>query len=530
MRIATGERVGDHLEALGEACGQPVHRDAEQLEVASECTCGHAESHPPRESGCEPRDLLGHEGRGSERQEQGRGSCPPRVHHIEAEAGELEWVREVAGEAAVVLTRHHAVEAMRDRGARLTAQLVDDPGRVEALVGVEPERNRTGREGRSDVRIRATRRVHEGERLAHVEPAVDSTPGGPVEVGVLIPPEWLGAGYEAALAQVRAVDPRISVIAEPYAESHELRSARGTPGIPSERLGELRAQAPALTDAQLAALGRVQVVLAIDLPFDVATLAPRLRWVQAVGAGTAQLQTAGLGDAGIRLTSAAGVNAVGIAEFVIGRLLGHWKHVDALADAQRRHAWEPVYGRQLSGSTIGLIGLGEINAAVASRLQAFGVSIVATRRSATPGATAPGIDALYPPTELHQMLAGCDAVVAAVPETPETIGVMDGAAFAAMQPGAFFCNVGRGSFVDEPALIAALTSGHLGGAALDVASVEPLPADDPLWDAPNLVLSPHSAASPGAMFVNLFDRFADNLQRYLAGDALHHEVDVDRGY
>jgi phosphoglycerate dehydrogenase-like enzyme len=128
------------------------------------------------------------------------------------------------------------------------------------------------------------------------------------------------------------------------------------------------------------------------------------------------------------------------------------------------------------------------------------------------------------------MLEQCDAVIAAVPETPETTGLMDRDAFAAMKPGAFFCNVGRGSLVDEAALLDALQRGHLAAAALDVASVEPLPADHPLWDAPNLYLSPHSASSPAALFANLHDLFRDNLGRYLSGDALTNEVDMSRGY
>jgi len=121
-------------------------------------------------------------------------------------------------------------------------------------------------------------------------------------------------------------------------------------------------------------------------------------------------------------------------------------------------------------------------------------------------------------------------VVAAVPETPETTGVMDGAAFASMRPGSFFCNVGRGSFVDEAALIEALRSGQLRGAAIDVASREPLPADNPLWDAPNLYVSPHSAAAPAALFANLHLLFRDNLQRFLEGGTLRNEVDLARGY
>jgi len=317
----------------------------------------------------------------------------------------------------------------------------------------------------------------------------------------------------------------VRVIAETYQESHELRSARGKPGA-----ADLRDHTPDLTDAQRDAFAQVHVVVAIDLPFDVASHAPNLRWVQSVGAGTGQLQSAGLADAGIRLTSSAGANAVGIAEFVFGRILQHWKHFKALDEAQGRHEWAPAYGHQLSGRTLGLLGLGAINSAVAARAQAFGMRVAATRRSATPGSTAPGIDELFPPSELHTMLGRCDVVVAAVPETPETTGMMDAAAFAAMHPGALFCNVGRGSLVDENALIDALERGHLGAAALDVASVEPLPPDHPLWEAPNLYLSPHTAASPAALFQNLHVLFRENLARYLRDEPLQNEVDLARGY
>lgn len=351
--------------------------------------------------------------------------------------------------------------------------------------------------------------------------------GEPITVGVLYPTTWYrdDDGFEKALARIQSVDPRVVVVVEEYTEDHELRTARG-----KAKPDAHRDQAPALTDAQRDAFAAVDVVVAIDLPFDVATHAPNLRWVQCVGAGTAQLQSAGLGDAGIRLTSGAGVNAIAIAEFAVGRVLQHWKRFREFDELQAAHDWGSMFGRQLAGATIGLIGLGNINTAVAARLQAFGVRVVATRRSATPGATAPDIDALYPTTELHAMLAECDALIAAVPETAATDGLMDRAAFAAMKPGAFFVNVGRGSLVDEDALIDALNSGHLAAAALDVASIEPLPADHPLWDAPNLYLSPHASSAPDALFVNLTELFCDNLARYLAGDPLLNEVDVTLGY
>jgi phosphoglycerate dehydrogenase-like enzyme len=252
--------------------------------------------------------------------------------------------------------------------------------------------------------------------------------------------------------------------------------------------------------------------------------------VQAVGAGTGQLQSAGLAEHGIRLTTAAGANAVAIAEFALARVLQVWKRFREIDEAQAVRHWEPLYGEQLAGATLGLLGLGAINSAVAARARALGLRVLATRRSATPGATAPNVDALFPPSELHAMLARCDAVVAAVPETAETTGLFDAAAFAAMPPGSCFCNVGRGSLVDEAALIDALRRGHLRAAALDVAREEPLPPDDPLWDAPNLYVSPHSAAAPAALFANLHELFEDNLARYLAGEPLRNEVDVRRGY
>ena len=352
------------------------------------------------------------------------------------------------------------------------------------------------------------------------------TDPGPVVVGVLYPPEWYrdDAGFAREIDELRA-DPRLEVLVETYVEPHDLRSARGMPGATA-----LRGRAPALSAAQRAALVRVEVALAIDVPFDVATVAPRLRWVQAVGVGTGQLQSAGLAEAGIRLTSAAGTSGVSIAEFVFARLLQEAKALRRIEAAQISHRWEPAFGTQLAGTTLGLIGLGAINAAVAARAKAFEMRVLATRRSAIAGAIAPNVDELYPPGELHAMLGRCDAVVAAVPETPETIGLMNADAFAAMRPGSLFCNVGRGSLVDEEALIGALAHGQLRAAALDVASVEPLPPDDGLWDTPTLYVSPHCSASPQALFVSLHHLFRDNLERYLTGAPLRNEVDLARGY
>lgn len=349
----------------------------------------------------------------------------------------------------------------------------------------------------------------------------------PVTIGIMYPAAWEvrpRAELDADLELLRAVAPGTEIVDVRYVDPDDLRVRRSAdPGA------DLRTEAPALTEEQRAAFASVDVVLAQDLPFDVARVAPNLRWVQGMGAGVGQLVSAGLGEAGIRLTTAAGNNAVSISEFVLGRILGHWKHARELDAKQAAHEWAALYGRELAGATVGVLGLGAIGSQVARRLKAFDVTVLASRRSYRPGMTAPDVDELFGPDRLHEILGRCDAVVAAVPETTESVDTMDAAAFAAMKPGAFFVNVGRGSFVVEPALIEALRAGRLGGAALDVARTEPLPADDPLWDAPNLYLSGHCASSGDRFYANLYRLFADNLRRFLAGEPLRNEVDAHTG-
>jgi phosphoglycerate dehydrogenase-like enzyme len=323
------------------------------------------------------------------------------------------------------------------------------------------------------------------------------------------------------LAALRAIDPAIEVIEVRYFESTDLRTRRGSsPGA------DLRHEAPALTPAQRTAFNRVAVALTLDLPFDVATVAPNLRWVQGLGAGVSQLLSAGLDEAGIRLTSAAGVNGVSISEFVIARLLQIWKRLPEIDAYQSRHLWEPAYGREVAGSTLGVVGLGGIGRQVARRGHGLGMNVLSCRRSATPGSTDPDVDAVFAPEELHEMLGRCDAVVAAVPETAETVGLFGPAEFAAMRPGSIFVNVGRGSAVDEDALVGALGSGQLRAAVIDVVVGEPLAEDSPLWEVPNLYISSHCSTSPDRFYANLYALFRENVRRYLDGSPLVNEIDT----
>ena len=343
----------------------------------------------------------------------------------------------------------------------------------------------------------------------------------PVVVGILYPSAWYGdpAAFDEQVAALGALDPRVEVVAEAYVGTFGAQATQPADGADRDGVDSL-------TEAQAAALGRIEVALTLDLPDDLAAVAPRLRWVQAIGAGVNHLEPK-VAATDVRLTTNGGSNAVGIAEFVMARILEHFKPLEEIAGFQREHAWEPRYGRQLAGSTVALLGFGPINQAVAARAIAFGMRVKVVRRSA--GEPPPGIDSMLGADGLLPTLAASDVVVAAMPETPETMGMIGAAELAAMKPGAFFCNVGRGSLVDEPALIAALESGHLGGAAIDVASAEPLPADNPLWDAPRLRISAHCSSVPSAMFPEVHRLFKENLVRYLAGEPLASEVTVQRG-
>lgn len=351
----------------------------------------------------------------------------------------------------------------------------------------------------------------------------------PIVVGIMYPPQWdvrPRSAFDADIATLRALDPRVEVLDCRYVEDNQLRTERGRPGSASD--AGLRARAPELTDDQRAGLARVEVALVADLPFDVADSAPNLRWVQSVAAGNGQLLSAGLPTDRVTATTAAGVNGVPIAEFAFARLLAHFKGHRELDEHQRAHQWKAVFGTLASGRTLGLIGVGGIGAEIAKRAQAFGMTVYATRRRVDRPAA--HVDRLFHPDDLHGMLAECDAVVSAAPETAETIDTMDAAAFAAMKPGSFYCNVGRGSFVVEKDLVEALESGHLAGAALDVARTEPLPADDPLWDAPNIAISAHCSSDGRDHFTGVFRLFRENLAHYLAGEPLRNVVDPAAGY
>jgi phosphoglycerate dehydrogenase-like enzyme len=341
-----------------------------------------------------------------------------------------------------------------------------------------------------------------------------------VVVGLTFPGAWDRrdvAEQEADVRLLREVDPGIEVLDVRYVEPDDVRVDRGAGRVVAQR------RFPALTGEQRALFGRVEVVLAQDLPPDVIEVAPNLRWVQCIGSSTSHLDVAAMAAAGVRVTNAAGVAAGPIAEFVLARLLQVWKRLPEIDSLRAEATWEPRYGRELDGAVLLVVGLGAIGTAVARLATGFGIDVVGVSQRGRPN---DAVAQVHPPSRLPELLPRADAIVAALPETTATRAVFDATAFAAMRPGAVFGNIGRGSAVVEPDLIASLADGHLGAAFLDVASTEPLPPSSPLWRAPRLLLSAHCSVAPERYWARIHERFRSNLARHLAGEPLEHEVTV----
>ncbi len=323
------------------------------------------------------------------------------------------------------------------------------------------------------------------------------------------------------LERLRAVDPRIDPVALP------VDPGGGWVAVPpSDPHEEPPAWAVGVAEERRRALEQAEALIALHTPRDLMSLAPRLRWIQGLGAGVEQFARAGVSRERVVVTNASGVSAGSMAEFVMGRLLQIWKRFREAEAHQRAREYVQTYGRTFADSTIGIVGMGSIGSAVAERARAFRLRVLGLKRSYRPGATSDLADQLFGPDQLHEMLGQCDAVVVAAPATEETHHLIDAGALAAMRPGSVLVNVARGSLVDEAALIQALESGHLAAAALDVFEQEPLPKESPLWDTANVYISAHSSVSTDRYLDDVFDLFIDNLARYVSGEPLRNRVDM----
>jgi phosphoglycerate dehydrogenase-like enzyme len=252
---------------------------------------------------------------------------------------------------------------------------------------------------------------------------------------------------------------------------------------------------------------------------------PQLSWVHTHSAGADRPIYAELMARGVAVTTSSGANAEVVAQTALAGLLALSRRFPQLLAAQARREWAPLIAGplppDLAGQTVVLVGWGPIAQRIQPVLALLGLHVVVVRRTDAPAG--PGIETVRF-TALPQVLPRAQWLLLACPLTAETRGLIDAAALALLPPGAQLINVARGEVVVEQALIAALQSGHLGGAFLDVFEVEPLPADSPLWSLPGVMVTPHSAGPAAGNAARTAAIFMNNLRRWLQGEPLHNQV------
>jgi D-2-hydroxyacid dehydrogenase (NADP+) len=253
---------------------------------------------------------------------------------------------------------------------------------------------------------------------------------------------------------------------------------------------------------------------------------PRLKWLQIHPAGAERPIYRELRARGVKVTTASGATAVTVSHSVLGALIAINRRFPLLADAQRRHAWEPRLGerspRDLKGQCAVIVGLGPIGRNIATLLEALGMRSIGVRRSAEP---VPECDRTIDYDALGSVLPEADVLILCCPASPVTRGIANATVFSAMPKGSLFINVSRGEIAVEKDVIAALQSGHFAGAYLDVFEREPLDPASPLWDMPNVLISPHTASHSLGQNEAIFGIFLDNLARFRAGQKLRNDVD-----
>lgn len=265
------------------------------------------------------------------------------------------------------------------------------------------------------------------------------------------------------------------------------------------------------------------------------THAKKLKWIHSTAAGVAQLMYPELRDSGITVTNPSGVFSPPMAEHTMGLLLSLARNFPDSTRHQDRSHWgqqdiwdKPQRLTELSGQVLLIVGFGSIGRELAKRARAFDMRVWGVTRSGKGDTT--HAEKIVPASQLEETLPHADYVVIAAPETIETRHLIGSAQIARMKPGARLINVGRGSLLDETALIRAMESGALGGAALDVASVEPLPPESPLWKAPNLFITPHTSAVSDRLWHRETALLMDLLERWFDGREMFNQVDFARGY
>lgn len=329
---------------------------------------------------------------------------------------------------------------------------------------------------------------------------------------------------ESQKQQIAAVDPRLQIADISLEFLNRYRSAlpphaqRGDPSQPPERVEALLREAEVLLSWW-------------RLPENLVARAPKLKWIQFVSAGVDRSLPREIIQSSILVSSASGIHATPIAEYVLGVMLALTKRFPSFWANQQARRWERLLVAELRDRTVGVVGLGHIGSEVARLARAFGMRVLASRRSATQRVTGlDNVDELFPSQELPRLLASSDFVVLAVPLNPETRHLLGEKELRTMKPTSYLINISRGAVVDEGALVKALKERWMAGAALDVFEREPLPPESELWGLSHVILTPHISGTSEKYNARLTELFCDNLRRYLAGLPLRNLVDKARGY
>ncbi len=334
---------------------------------------------------------------------------------------------------------------------------------------------------------------------------------------------------------IEGVSPRLNVVALTRAQRHAYREGRPLwPGYYDPPAGT-RPDEESEDEAKerlAAILAATEVVFTNPIiPQSIAELAPNLRWLQLTSAGVDRLLDSPALRSGVTVTTASGIHAVTISEYVIGAVLAFAKGFPRAVRSQIEAKWSAYPPLELEGKTIGIIGMGAIGSRVAELAHAFGMRVLAMRRSVEKRSPGEGpADEMIPPSDLQYILAESDYVVLAVPLTPESTRMIGERELRTMKPSGVLVNIARGSVIDEPVLIRALKEHWIAGAALDVFEREPLPSESELWGLDNVLITPHISGGTPRYMERAVNLFCDNLRRYLAGEPLHNVVDPERGY
>jgi phosphoglycerate dehydrogenase-like enzyme len=283
--------------------------------------------------------------------------------------------------------------------------------------------------------------------------------------------------------------------------------------------------------------GADAIFVGIDIPSNLLDLAPNLRWLHTTGAGVENQIAAGFGRGSYTFTNGSGPHAIGISEYLLMVALALIKQLPFYQRAQIEHRWgRPRASAQhpsfeLYGKTVGIVGLGDIGLAAAERFHALGCHVIGSRRSVQARQAGEGpVDELLPPADLPSLLQQSDFVILSLPLTTESRRLINAEALRLMKPTAFLLNISRGGVIDEPALIAALEQKQIAGAGLDVFEQEPLPADSPLWEMENVIITPHASNNSEHFQRRQAELFQENLRRFVAGEPLLNVVNAELGY